>query len=264
MASSNFLKVAVKAARAAGKIIRQNYGKHLNLSYKTGSEMVTDVDVKAEEKIKVIISKYYPTHSIYAEESGYEEAGSEYLWIVDPLDGTTNYTMGNPFFNTSIALVKNGEIIMGVVYNPIMDELFHAEKDKGAYLNGNQIFVNDKSEIRKSIITFCHGSKELKSVIRAIKYYSKVKLLANHTRQLGAAALELAYVACGRTSCFFMNNLNSYDVAAGAILVKEAGGDVTDFNDENFKINSIDILASNSAIHVQILKFINSIDKEIN
>ena len=220
-------------------------------------DFVTDVDVNAEKKIKSVIKSNYAGHSIYGEESGVEKKDSEFMWVIDPLDGTTNYTMANPFFNTSIALVKNDEIIIGVVYNPIMDELFYAEKGQGAFLNGKQIKVNEKTELSKSVIAFCHGSKEEEHIRRATEIYSRMKLKANHTRQLGAAALELSYVACGRISAFYMSNMNSYDVAAGSLLVKEAGGTVTDFEGVPFSIKSQDILASNGKMHEDVLMVIS-------
>jgi myo-inositol-1(or 4)-monophosphatase len=259
MKFSSQLNIAIKAAKAAGKIIYQNYGKHNSLYYKTGMDFITEIDIKAEQKIISIIKKKYPNHSIFGEESGKEIIDKKYMWIIDPLDGTTNFTMGNPFFNTSIALVKNNEIILGVVYNPISDELFFAEKNKGAYLNNKKINVNNKKEINKSVIAFCHGSSKIEHIKKATKIYSKMKLKANHTRQLGSAALELAYVACGRVSCFYMNNINAYDVAAGSLIVKEANGKISDFKNNEFNIDSKDLLASNKLIHKEILKIINSI-----
>ena len=257
MKQSNYLKTGIKAAKTAGNYIKNNYSKKIDLQYKENADFVTSVDITAEKKIISIIKQQYPNHSILGEESGKEIKNNDYLWIIDPLDGTTNFTMKNPFFNTSIALVKKNEIILGVVYNPISNELFYAEKNKGAYLNDKKINVNNKKEISKSIIAFCHGSKNKNSIKKATKIYSKMKLKANHTRQLGAAALELCYVACGRVSCFYMNDMNSYDVAAGAIIVKEANGKVSDFNNKKFNINSKDILASNKKIHNDILKIIN-------
>ena len=257
MKQSNYLKTAIKAAKAAGKIIRQNYGKHIDLHYKAGMDFVTDIDLKAEKIIISTIKKNYPGHSVYGEESGFDKKESNFLWIIDPLDGTTNFTMSNPFFNTAIALVKDNEVIVGVVYNPLMDELFYAEKGKGTYLNGKKILVNGKSDLSKSVVTFCHGSKKIAHIKRTTKIYSKMKLIANHTRQLGAAALELAHVACGRTVCFYMNNMNAYDVAAGSLLVEEAGGKVTNFENKKFTINSIDIFASNGKVHKKVLDVIS-------
>ena len=256
---STYLKTAIKAAKAAGKIIRQSFGKHVDLHYKTGSDFVTNIDIDAEKRIITIIKKKYPEHSIYGEESGLEKKDSRFMWVIDPLDGTTNFTMVNPFFNTAIALVKDGEIIAAVVYNPILEELFTAEKGKGAFLNGNKIHVNDKNNLSKTIVTFCHGSKKPEHIERVIKIYSQLKRQANHTRQVGAAALELAYVACGRTSVFCMSNMNAYDVAAGALLVSEAGGKVTDFSNKRFTINSVDLLATNSIFHKRILSIIKEI-----
>ncbi|MGM5484570.1 MAG: inositol monophosphatase family protein [Nanobdellota archaeon] len=253
MKKSLYLKTAIKSAKAAGKLIRRGYGKHLNLHYKTGMEFVTDVDTNAEKKIIETIRKTFPGHSIYGEESGTDKKESEFTWILDPLDGTTNYTISNPFFNTSIALVRKDEIITAVVFNPLMDDLFYAEKGKGAYLNDERISVDSKEDMRKTVLAFCHGSKK-EHIKRATENYSRIKLETKHVRQMGAAALELAYVASGRISGFFMNNMNSYDVAAGALLVEEAGGKVTDFNGERFNINSKDILATNGRLHQKLLK----------
>jgi myo-inositol-1(or 4)-monophosphatase len=256
MKQSLYLQIAIKAAKSAGEIIKKNYGKNNLIKYKENKDFVSEVDIKAEKKIISIIKENFPKHSILGEESGEIIKNKKFLWIIDPLDGTTNFVMQNPFFNTSIALVKDDEIILGVVYNPISEELFYAEKGQGAFLNNKKIFVNKKNDISKSIIAFCHGSKKIEHIKKATKIYSKMKLKANHTRQLGAAALELAYVACGRVSSFYMNNMNSYDVAAGSILVQEAKGKVTDFKNKKFNIKSNDILATNKILHKEILNII--------
>lgn len=246
------LKIARRAARYAGRIMMRHYGRVKKVSFKHDKSRVTEVDTICEKKILSMLKRNFPEHSIYSEEEGMTDRHSDLIWVIDPLDGTTNYSMMFPFFNVSIGLMHKGKPVLGVVYFPIHDELFYAAEGRGAYMKGKRLNVSDKKDIKKSIIGYCfgHGTKSTK---RAIKYYSKLRPLCT-VRQFGSAALELAYVACGRIDAFQMNNMNSYDVAAGAVLVKEAGGKVTDFGKNEFTSDSVDILASNGRLHDRILE----------
>ena len=190
------LDVAKEAALEGGKTLMEYYGK-VSIRYKEDRSITTEADVASEEKIKSILRGEFPSYSLLGEETGLEQGISDYTWVIDPLDGTTNYFMRNPFFDVSIALAYKNEPVIGVVYYPAMNEIFYAEKGKGAYLNDKRIFVSNVTEIRDSIITFCHG-RDQNSVKEMINIFGKLKLINNKVRQIGAAALELCYVACGR------------------------------------------------------------------
>jgi len=174
------------------------------------------------------------------------------------LDGTTNYAFQNPFFDVSLGLAYKGNPILGVILYPPQNELFYAEKEKGAYLNEARITVSDTRDVENSIIAFCHG-RDKESVKRMINAFSRLKLINNKVRQLGAAALELCYVACGRIDAFYMVGINPWDVAAGAIILKEAHGKATDFSGKEFNVGSRDILGSNARTHDRLLEILGDI-----
>jgi myo-inositol-1(or 4)-monophosphatase len=254
---SKELRVAIRAAKEAGKILKQHYGKIKKITYKKEYSRLTAADLLAEKKIIGIIKKEFPEYSIYSEEKGFETKKSDYMWVIDPLDGTTNYSIMLPFFNVAIGLAFKGEPILGVVYYPPYNELFYAEKGKGAFLNGKRIHVSSKKELIKSVVGYCHGERTPKAIKRATEIYVNLKRIAtNRTRQFGSAALELSYCACGRIDAFEMSDMNAYDVAAGVAIVREAGGKVTDFENKKFDLKSRDILASNGILHKKILNII--------
>lgn len=248
------LKAAINAAREAGRIQLEKYGK-VSSRYKKDKTIVTDADVESEKAIIAALKMDFPDYSVLGEESGLEKKESEYVWIIDPLDGTTNYSIKNPFFDISIALARGSEPILGVVYYPFQDEMFYAEKGMGAYMNDERIKVSNKNKIEESVLTFCHAS-DRDSVEKMSSIWKTWKLLNPKVRQIGAGALEMAYVACGRTECFLMIKMNPWDVAAGTILIREAGGRATDLQGEEFNIQSTDILASNGILHEKLLELI--------
>ncbi len=249
------LEVAIYAAREAGKLLMNYYGK-VHRSFKADASTITEADIEAEKIIKSILEGEFSDYSFLGEESGIDKKDSDYMWVVDPLDGTTNFSMRNPFFNTSIALTYKGEPILGVVYYPYEDEIFHAKKGEGAFLNRDRIKVSEENEIENSIIAFCHGSDE-KSTKNLIDIFGKLKLINRKIRQIGASALELSFVACGRVEAFFYPGLNPWDVAAGALMVSEANGKVTDFEGNPFNLGSSDLLASNGKIHDKLIEIID-------
>ncbi|MHA1300068.1 MAG: inositol monophosphatase family protein [Candidatus Helarchaeota archaeon] len=253
--SNKFLSTAITAAKKAGQVIMNYYGRKIKKSYKEDKSIVTEADLESEKIILEIIQKNHPEHSILSEESGLDEKKSDYLWCVDPLDGTTNFSMRNPFFNVSIALLKNKNPIIGVVYYPPQDELFHSELGKGAYLNGSLITVSSKDSMRASILTFCN-SRDQEARKKVGKVYAELKLTNNYVRQIGSAALELCMVASGRVESFFMIGVRAWDVAAGWIMVKEAGGNVTDFKGNPFTFDSKNLLATNGKIHNTLLSIL--------
>jgi myo-inositol-1(or 4)-monophosphatase len=256
MEQSEEMKAAIRAAREAGKVLMSHYGKP-RVEHKADRSLVTQADIKAEEVIKAILGREFPDYSFLGEESGLEEHAGDYTWVVDPLDGTTNYTIHNPFFCTSIGLTLRDEPVLGVVYNPHDDELFWAEKGRGAFLNDEGIQVSNTRTVEDSVVTFCH-SRNRESIKRIGEIFLAVKLATNKFRQLGSSNLELCYVASGRTQGHMVPDVNPWDVTAGAVIVKEAGGRVTDFQGGPYTLGSRDILATNGRIHGQILELLRS------
>ena len=253
MSYSKQLKIASQAARVAGKILLENFNSpHIVTEKGERKEFVTEVDIKAEEVILSILNKQFPSYSIHSEEFGEEKHKSDFLWLVDPLDGTTNYKIHLPFFNVSIGLAKKDRAVAGVVYSPFLDELFYAETGKGAYLNGKRIYISDKKEISSAVIGFCHSGLKKEYVERAIKIFSGLKKLSSHTRQFGSVALEFCYLASGRIDVIEVSNANPYDVAAGALIAKEAGAVVTDFNGSPWNLRKKDVLATNPHLHKKL------------
>ncbi len=252
----------VLAAKEAGKILMQNFGRHYNVRVKEPREIVSDIDLKAEKKILSILRKNYPQYNILSEEFGKERKKSESTWIIDPLDGTTNYTIRNPFFDISIALANGNEVVVGCVYAPVTNELFYAEKGKGAFLNGKRIKVSNIDSISKSLLTFCNGKSDFE-LERITRIFKELKPHARDFNQMRAGALELAFVAAGRVEAYISNGGKPWDAAAGSLLVKEAGGMATDFSGKgwvfDFDKEICDILASNKKIHKEILKIVNKL-----
>jgi myo-inositol-1(or 4)-monophosphatase len=248
------LEAARTAALEAGKILMKHYGK-VGARQKKDGTLVTRADTEAEEKIKSILSGEFPGHSFLGEETGSDRKDSEYTWVVDPLDGTTNYSLMNPFFNVSICLAKVKEPLIGVVYSPVQKELFTAVKGRGAFLNGRKIGVSASGSLKGSGIAFCHG-KDKRSVEAISRIFHAFKSVNQTFRQMGAAALELCYVACGRLDAFLVAGARPWDIAAGMLIVREAGGRATDFSGREYDTGSRDIIASNGIIHGKVADLI--------
>ncbi|CUS84518.1 myo-inositol-1(or 4)-monophosphatase [Candidatus Kryptonium thompsonii] len=253
----DYLSVAIEAAKEAGKFLKMNLGKVKNIERKREEiNLVTEIDKGSEKKIIEFIKSKFPNHSILAEESGETSKTSEYKWIIDPLDGTTNYTHSFPVFCVSIALEYKGEVIIGVVYDPNLDELFYAEKGKGAFLNGKKISVSKTDKLIKSMLAtgFPYNVKE--NPDNCVEHFVNFLMEAQAIRRLGSAALDLVYVACGRLDGFWEVDLNPWVVAAGKIIIEEAGGMITDFYGNKFSIYTKGVVASNGLIHQQMLEII--------
>ncbi len=234
------LNIMIKASQKASKALIRDFGEieKLQVSVKGPSNFVTNADIKAEKIIIEELMKAKKNYSIISEEDGSKiNSDSENVWIIDPIDGTSNFLHGIPHFAISIALKSNNEIISGLIYDPIKDEMFYAEKNSGAFFNNQRIKVSKKKEIEDCL--FATGGKE--------------KVISDFiTRKTGSAALDMAYVAAGRYDGYFQNNLNLWDVAAGIIIVKEAGGIVNEINLSNH--NNIKIIASSSRINEKMLE----------
>jgi myo-inositol-1(or 4)-monophosphatase len=258
-----YLEVADRAAREAGKILRNYLGKVNEVEYKAKNSLVTEVDKLAEELIIKIIKSNFPSHDIFAEESGRNKKTSNYLWIIDPLDGTTNYAHTYPVFSISIALEVDDTVRMGIVYDPMRDELFSAELGKGANINGNAIKVSKTKTVEESLLCtgFTHENEWM--VEENLRHFQNFIRKARAVRRDGSAALDLCYVACQRYDGFWELGLHPWDTAAGYLILKEAGGRVTDFSGNEFKIHFEEILASNGIIHEEMMQILLS-EREIH
>lgn len=251
----DYLESAQKAAREAGKILLANLGKVKQVSFKSvQSNLVTEIDKQSENLIIDILTNDFPDFDILAEESGSSSTtNSEFMWVIDPLDGTTNYAHGLPIFTISIGLVKGNEVITGVVYDPVRDQMFYAEKGKGAFLNGKKLTVSKTKEVKKSLLVTGFPYNVQENPDFCFERFIVMTKNSRAVRRLGSAALDFAYVASGIFDGFWEVKLNPWDIAAGMLLVKEAGGKVTNFNGEECDIFNPQILASNSIIHEKMI-----------
>ena len=240
---------ALDAARKAGLFLKKSLGKVRRVSYKGDINLVTDVDEKAEAIIIGIIRKQFPGDSILSEEAGRDSGAGEFLWIIDPLDGTTNFFRSFPFFSVSIAFARRGEIVFGAVYDPLRDELFHARKGEGAFLNRRRVRVSRVKKISDAFLATGFSYNVRSTANTNIKNFSRFLKKALAIRRAGSAALDLAYVACGRFDGFWELDLKPWDAAAGSLIVEEAGGRVTRFDSSPYTYVVNDLLASNSLIH---------------
>ncbi len=259
-------EVALKAAREAGRILRDNFGRAYWIKEKSRGDLLTEIDIMAEEAVIRIIREAFPGHAILAEESGHDKSPGDYMWVIDPLDGTTNYSINNPFFNVSVSLTCRNETVLGVTLAPMTGELFHAVKDQGAFLEpvgGGKpvpIRVSLEKDISRLLLSFCNG-KSMEDKVEIGEIFSRLKPLAGDLDRYKSGALELAFVASGRFGAYLANSQMSWDSSAGALLVREAGGRVTDFEGKPWDINSQDMLATNGLIHEQVLGIIKEIRK---
>ncbi|MBK8981246.1 MAG: inositol monophosphatase [Ignavibacteria bacterium] len=248
-----------KAAIEAGKILRDNFGGIYEITSKiVASNLVTEIDKLSEKKIIEVIREDFPGHYILSEEAGELKQDSIFKWLIDPIDGTVNYAHSIPITCVSIALEKKGEIICGAVYNPISEEFFFSEKGKGAYLNDRQIIVSKENDLEKSLLVtgFPYDSSTYKPDPAAV--FKKFLMKDIPIRRLGSAAIDLCWTACGRFEGFWEYNLNAWDVAAGYLILTEAGGKVTDFSGKEFSVYGKQILATNGIVHEQMKEVINS------
>ncbi|MBN2010686.1 inositol monophosphatase [candidate division KSB1 bacterium] len=258
LTSMNFLETARKAAHAGGAILISSLNTIQASSIKTKqqSDYVTHVDLASEKAIIEIITAAFPDHIIMAEETGQTKAVSEYRWIIDPLDGTTNYIHGYPVSAVSIALERGGEIILGVVYDPFRDEMFWAEKGSGSFLNDRKITVSSASNLEPCLIATGFPFKKKHALDVYLKAFSNIFQHVSGMRRAGAAAIDLAYVACGRFDGFWESLLKPWDMAAGTIIVREAGGKITDFNNTDKFFETQTVVATNGYIHNALLALI--------
>lgn len=253
------LRTAIDAAVAAGKFLKQNVGKVRDIQVKAGQEknLVTEIDKRAEAMIIESLRQHFPKHDILAEESGTEHGStSPYKWVIDPLDGTTNFTHGFPVFCVSIGLEHNGELVVGVIYDPNFDELFTAEKGRGAFLNGKKMTVSKTTNLAQSLLVTGFPYNITENPNQTVERFVRFLYKAQAVRRMGSAAIDLAYTAAGRYDGFWEGMLNPWDMAAGVLLVEEAGGKVTGFNGGPVSIYEKHIVATNGLVHQEMLEVV--------
>jgi len=265
ISTEKLLEVAKEAAYEAGEIQLSFIGKKKEISHKSNEfDLVTIADKQSEEKILSVIQANFPDHDFLGEESGvHGEQKSQYLWVVDPLDGTTNFAHNFPHFAVSIGLVKDGEIFLGVVYDPCKNELFWAAEGTGAYLNSEPINTSKICSLKTSLLATGFPNSKEKSLEDNLLYFREFIYNSQAVRRPGAASLDLCYVAAGRLDGFWELNLAPWDVTAGTCIVREAGGKVTNFDSEDFNPQIRNILASNTVIHEQMKEVLRLCNKKI-
>lgn len=251
-AMKEFLGAAVHIARQAGSLLLPYFYGRVAVEYKGDVDLVTEADRASEAFILQRLQELFPDHGVVAEESGGYAGASEYRWYVDPLDGTTNFAHGFPIFAVSMALEQETDVILGVIYDPTREELFVAEKGGGARLNHQPIHVSPVGRLEEALVTTGFPSKK-RHKNPNIHFYHQLNMRSHGVRRPGSAALDLAYVAAGRMDGFWEFNLNPWDLAAGKLLVEEAGGRVTDITGAAHFLNSPHIAASNALLHDQLL-----------
>jgi myo-inositol-1(or 4)-monophosphatase len=263
--SKSYTAVAINAAAKAGEWIKSRLGIYKQLDTKTApNDLVTEVDKGAEIMIRKLIQTHFPDHDFLGEESvepgaeasakavaGY--ADSEYLWIVDPIDGTTNFVHGNPYFCVSIALAIKGELAVGIIYDPMHDEMFVAEKGKGAYVHGQPMAVSGERILSDSLLAVGFNPERSFALPNNMKGITALSTQTRSLRTLGSAALQLAYVAAGRLTGYYEVGLNAWDIAAGVLLVTESGGKVTDTKGGAYTLSTRHLAATNGRIHQELL-----------
>jgi len=251
-----FAHVADGIARQAGALLRKFYEKGVSTEYKGDVDIVTEADRASEQLIREKLKAAFPTHGVYGEEGTRDQLESEYRWYVDPLDGTTNFAHGFPAFcvvlglehrPAGLAADADGEMVAGVIYDPLRNEMFSAERGKGAFLNGRAIHVSKTKTLQESLTATGFPSHK-RHTSPNIHFYQQITLRSHGVRRAGSAALDLAYVACGRLDGFWEFNLNPWDTSAGVLLVAEAGGMVTHFDGGKFTLDSREVLATNGLI----------------
>ena len=251
--------VAIDAARDAGRILRDRYGNVQQIKYKGEVDIVTDVDEASERLIVDRIHQYFPDHQILGEESGSSrspDTGSNHRWIIDPLDGTTNFAHGYPFFCVSIGLEVAGEMQLGAVYAPVFDELFVAERGVGAFLNGRRISVSKTDSLIRSLMaTGFNYDRELAR--ENLQHWERLTVRTQALRRDGSSALNLCFVAAGRFDAYWEIGLKPWDLAAGSLMVREAGGQVTNFAGEPHQMSHRNLLSSNGVLHADMLDALN-------
>lgn len=243
------LESVVAVAEVAGRVLREKFNRPLIVKHKGSIDLVTEADQAAEAAAVAWIRSRYPDHDIIAEEGDYGRLGNEFCWIIDPLDGTTNYAHGFPWFAVSVALTQQGEVVAGAVFNPLAGHLFTATRGGGAFLNGERLRVSRTAQLDQALLAtgFPYDRKE--STVNNYDHFVAFQQAAQACRRPGAASLDLCWTAAGRFDGYWEMKLKPWDVAAGMLLVEEAGGRVSDFDGGPFRLDGQECLASNGLLH---------------
>lgn len=257
-------ETATRAAILAGEILIQNLSTSPNrqVSKKAPFDFVTEVDLASEKIIIDQIKLAFPNHNIFSEEKGVDQKTSDFLWIIDPLDGTTNYIHGFPIFSISIALKHAEDIIFGLIYDPLRQEIFHAFKNKGAFLNEQSIHTSSQQLFSKALFATGFPFRDKSKIEIYLQSFTEIFNKAAGVRRTGSAALDLAYTACGRVDGFWEIGLHIWDIAASVLILQEAGGIISDFRGENKYFHSGNIVATNSYLHSELLEIRHRILKD--
>jgi myo-inositol-1(or 4)-monophosphatase len=255
---ADFLECAIEIAHQAGSLLRYYFERHVRFELKGDFDLVTEADRASEKLVVDELKARFPAHGIMAEEGSGHESASEYRWYVDPLDGTTNFAHGYPVYNVTLALEKAGELIAGVIFDPTRDELFSCEKGGGAFLNGRRIHVSRAAKIDEALFSTGFPSRRRHLDVN-IHFYHQLAMASHGVRRGGSAAIDLASVACGRLDGYWEFGLSPWDMAAGKLLVAEAGGICTDMRGEPHILSGPHILADNGLIHGEVVGLFSEI-----
>jgi myo-inositol-1(or 4)-monophosphatase len=250
---TSFLETAAGIAREAGALTTKYFDRGVRFEIKGEQDLVTEADRASEALILERLRTHFPSHTIVAEESGLHDKTSDYRWYVDPVDGTTNFAHGYPVYNVTLALEHKGDLIAGVVYDPTRDEMFMAERGSGAYLNNRRIQVSAAARAQDSLFATGFPTQRRHRDVN-VHFFYQLAMVTHGIRRSGSAAIDLAYVACGRLDGFWEFGLSPWDMAAGKLLIEEAGGLVTDMKGRPHRLDSVHLLASNGKIHPDTLR----------
>lgn len=256
--AASYLETAVEIAREAGSLLANFFERRVKYEIKGDQDLVTEADRASEQLILERLHSHFPSHSIVAEESGRHDRSSEFCWYVDPLDGTTNFAHGFPTFNVTMGLEQNGEMICGVVYDPSRQETFTAEKGAGAYLNHRRIHVSKAARLDEALLTSGFPTRRRHLDVN-FHFFYQLAMITHGMRRTGSAAIDLANVASGRTDGFWEFGLSPWDMAAGILLVREAGGQITDMRGGAHHLKARHMLATNGAIHAETIALFGEI-----
>jgi myo-inositol-1(or 4)-monophosphatase len=247
------MEVAVRAAREAGAIIRRDFGRPSGVAFKARMNPVTETDLAAERAVVSVLAREFPSHDILTEESAQAPRRSEYLWVIDPMDGTVNFTHNYPCVCSSVGLMRGNEIIAGAVFDPIHDELFAAGKGDGATLNGSPLRVSSVPSLEGSLLCTGFPYRLMENPGDTFRVFERISLLVQGVRRDGSAALDICYVAAGRFEGFWERELRPWDTAAGVLILREAGGRATGFSGKEFDPFMPEIACTNSLVHEEML-----------
>ncbi len=255
---ASYLETAMEIAREAGGLLANYFERRVGFELKGEYDLVTEADRASENLVVERLRSHFPSHSVVAEEGTGHHSSKEYCWYVDPLDGTTNFAHGFPVYNVTLALEQAGELVAGCIFDPTRQEMFAAERGAGAYLNNRRIRVSKVSKLEETLVATGFPSRRRHANLN-IHFYYQLAMFTHGVRRAGSAALDLAYVASGRLDAFWEFNLNPWDVAAGILLIREAGGKVSDMEGQAVSLRGPHILADNGLVHDRVLELFGEV-----